>query len=194
MENQYSEGWTNTADGLGKIRTEVFGRSGDRGDVTNVLITVTDGIPTRNEANTAPNANALKNDRVKMYSVGITQFIDEDTLKLLSTGNQRLGVDYFISPDFSSLSGILDTVLSSTCQVTTPAPTRKYSHILLLPLPLLLLLLLLLLLHHVYLYTIACQNMLLLPLLPLLLLLLHHVYLYTIACQNMASVIIGRVC
>lgn len=57
-----------------------------------------------------------------MYAIGITQFIDEATLKFLSSSPQEKDNNYFISPDFNGLQNILDTVLQNTCGAT-PAPT-----------------------------------------------------------------------
>ena len=42
----YPGGNTATMDGLDMARTEVFGQAGDRSDVRNVAVVITDGIPT----------------------------------------------------------------------------------------------------------------------------------------------------
>ena len=58
-------------------------------------------------------------------SIGVTTLINETLLRVASTGGVK-DVDYFTSPDFTQLSAIIDTLVTSVCAVTaspTPPPT-----------------------------------------------------------------------
>ena len=104
----------------------MYNQAGDRVDGDNMIIIVTDGIPTRNEENTQEEARRTHDAGIKVYAIGITQFIDEATLKFLSSSPQEKDTNYFTAPDFGSLQNILDSVLQSTCGATpTPTPRRK---------------------------------------------------------------------
>lgn len=122
LEGAYPEGWTNTADGFSVTRTQVFNTNGDRSDASNVVIIITDGIPTRNEGEAIPQARNLHNEGIRVYAIGITQFIDEATLRDFSSSPRELGTNYFTTPDFSGLDNILSSVISSTAGCT-PAPS-----------------------------------------------------------------------
>ena len=89
LEEAYPDGWTNTADAFRAARTDIFGRAGDRSDGTNMAIIITDGIPTRNEQQAIPEATNLQNSNVKVVAVGITNFIDTNTLESFSSPPKR---------------------------------------------------------------------------------------------------------
>ncbi len=123
LNGAYPDGWTNTADAFRTARTQVFGQDGDRSDATNMAIIITDGIPTRNEEQAVPEATNLQNANVKVIAVGITQFIDANTLQSFSSSPRRENEEYFSSPDFSQLDNILLAVLENTaCPSPTPTP------------------------------------------------------------------------
>ena len=121
LEGAYPEGWTNTADAFQIARTNVF--SDRRADAVQMAIIITDGIPTRNEARAIPEAENLRNNGVQVFAIGITEFIDEATLKAFSSQPQQLHLNYFSTPSFSELRTILQDVIRSTCRpAPTPAP------------------------------------------------------------------------
>ena len=74
----------------------------------------------RNEANAVPEATNLQDSGVRCIAIGITEGIDEDMLASFSSLPREPNQEYFTSPDFESLGGILDDVLAST---DCPAPT-----------------------------------------------------------------------
>jgi len=75
---QYLGGNTNTTGGLRFIRQVCFSRKcGDRSDVPNVAILITDGIPTR-EVNELPDeVRRIKNSGVRIVGVGVTDAVSE---------------------------------------------------------------------------------------------------------------------
>lgn len=89
---QYLGGNTNTTGGLRLMRTEVFnGANGDRSDVPNVAILITDGIPTR-EVDLLPGEVAtIKSLGIRIVGVGVSNQVSSwySCLSLLSTSQLR---------------------------------------------------------------------------------------------------------
>lgn len=69
---RYSYGRTNTADALKLMRTNVFRRrNGDRSDVPNVAIVITDGVSNINNESTIPEANLARRRGIQIFAIGI---------------------------------------------------------------------------------------------------------------------------
>ncbi len=67
-----------------------------------------------------------------MISIGITDVIDDEFLREISgakytSGSQQLGRDYFRSPDFRSLQGIISSIVSSACAQPSPSESLPVS-------------------------------------------------------------------
>ena len=91
--------------------------AGDRSDVANIAVLITDGVATREETRTILDANALKDTGVTLLTLGITEAVDKDMLaKMSSTG------DVFFAESFSDLEHVLEGVTQQLC--ITPAPPR----------------------------------------------------------------------
>ena len=110
---------TNTPEALIVTRTQCFNpSSGDRSDVNNVAIIITDGVPFP-DAYRQPaidEARALRNAGTIMVSVGITDFVDVAFLKEMSSSPQILNQNYFQVPNFDALTQIQKTVVEGTCE------------------------------------------------------------------------------
>ena len=107
---------TNTSGGLYVARTQQFLTSrGDRADVQNVVILITDGKSTRDNASTIPNAELLRADGAKIISIGVTEAINATEVRLISSLPQELDKNYFLSEDFTMFSIILDAIVEQTC-------------------------------------------------------------------------------
>jgi uncharacterized protein YegL len=66
------------------MRSQVFGMEGDRSNVSNVAIIITDGKPT--DPSTVQAAiDAVHNSGITTLAVGVTDQVDEATLKQLSS-------------------------------------------------------------------------------------------------------------
>ena len=110
---------TNTPEALVVTREQCFNpNNGDRDDVNNLAIIVTDGVPFPDfRRDPAINeARALRNTGAAMVSVGITDVIDEDFLKEMSSPPQNLGTNYFTASDFDALEEIRKVVVEGTCE------------------------------------------------------------------------------
>ena len=117
---EYPGANTNTSGGLYITRSQLFTvESGDRPNIRNVAIVITDGKSTFDSEKTIPIALDLQNDGVDVVAIGITDSIDEAELRDISSPPKLKGQNYFTSPNFQQLEGILDGVLVQAC-VTTP--------------------------------------------------------------------------
>lgn len=112
----YSGANTNTSGGLRVMRTQQFiVNRGDRPNVQNIAIVVTDGESTFDKTLTIPEAEAARQAGIRVYSVGITSAINEIELKGMASMPQELDRQYWVSTDFRVLSNIVDAVVSETC-------------------------------------------------------------------------------
>ena len=110
---------TNTPEALRVTRTQCFNpANGDRPNVPNLAIVVTDGVPYPDDRRTPAlnEARALRDTGAVVISIGITNAIDEDFLKGMSSAPQVLGQNYFTATNFDVLNEIRKTVVQGTCQ------------------------------------------------------------------------------
>lgn len=110
---------TNTPEALLQSRMQCFSpQNGDRPAIINLAITVTDGVPyppsRRGPAIEA--AKALRDSGVKMIAVGVTDVIDQDFLRELSSTPQIEGLNYFTATDFKALEEIRQNVVDRSCE------------------------------------------------------------------------------
>ena len=111
---------TNTPEALIQTESQCFNpSSGDRSDVVNLAIIVSDGLPYPSNRRTPAldAADALRNTGVRMVAVGITDAVDEEFLKAMSSPPQIKGQNFFTAIDFADLSTIRNTVVENTCKV-----------------------------------------------------------------------------
>lgn len=117
----YVGGFTNTADALRVTREQCFSRSnGNRDSANDLAIIITDGVPTLNTGRTEPEAELLKDSNVQVIAVGITNNVDSNTLRMLSSPPQQRGVSYFEAPQFTQLGDILDGIIEQACATAPP--------------------------------------------------------------------------
>ena len=125
LSTPYPGANTNTSGGLYVARTQLFNtNNGDRSDVTNLLIILTDGKSTFDNQLTIPYARDIRAEGTQMIAIGITNSVDEDELKELSSEPQIINQNYFTSADFRELENILEGLLRQAC-ISTPAPSSK---------------------------------------------------------------------
>ena len=110
---------TNTPEALRQTRLQCFNvANGDRRNVPNLAIVVTDGVPYPDSLRTPAldEARALRDTGADVISIGITNNIDEDFLKGMSSAPQLEGQNYFTATDFAVLNEIQKTVVTGTCE------------------------------------------------------------------------------
>ena len=110
-------GRTNTADGLQLAWENVFEENrGDRPDVPNVAIVITDGNANEREDETDDQARNLQ-DEAQVIAIGITDMVSMATLEIIASDAD----DIVMVDDFTGLVESLDAVVSSTCPTETPS-------------------------------------------------------------------------
>ncbi len=125
---EYTGGVTHTDAALNQAISDVLGQAGDRPDVTNVVIIITDGVPnpTDRRRNTVLAAEAL-HTLATTFAIGITDKTDDNLLMLVSSRPRLLDVNYFTAPNFVQLKENLQPVLRSVCVTPTPPTERRKS-------------------------------------------------------------------
>ena len=64
-------GRTHTADGIYKMRRDVFTQGGDRNGIQNVCLVITDGHSNINPSNTQREAQSARQSNIQMFAVGV---------------------------------------------------------------------------------------------------------------------------
>ena len=109
----YITGNTNTADGLATIGTSMFvDKNGDRPDVENIAILVTDGQSNINSRRTMPEAVKLRDSGIKIFSVGIGLTQTQEIRQISSLPHAKY---MFTAEDFNRLEDIKEHLFKSFC-------------------------------------------------------------------------------
>jgi len=117
LDIQPGQGQTNLYMGLFMARTVVFNENnGARSDVPQIIILITDGFANVNTNMTLPEAATCHRLGIAIYAVGITSSINETQLKLVSSPPHEKGVNYWTTPDFTTLNSVVLNVQNATCQ------------------------------------------------------------------------------
>ena len=110
---------TNTPEGLRVTREECFSQAnGDRANVQNLAIFISDGVPHPENLRDPAirEAEALK--RVtSVIAIGVSNVIDRDLLRTISSAPQVENQNWFLAVDFSELDIIRRSVGEGTCEV-----------------------------------------------------------------------------
>ena len=125
----YSGGNTNTSGGLREMMQNQFieGR-GDREEVINTAIVITDGVSTYDSSRTIPDAMMAQNQGIRMFSIGVTASINIDELRGLSSEPRQENKNYFTSATFEALSEISQRILTETCRVDGTGEIKEKIH------------------------------------------------------------------
>lgn len=116
----YVYGSTNTAGGLRAMREEMFtAQTGDRSDVPNVAIVLTDGVSNINARQTIPEAEEARKAGIKIYAIGIGI---AETRELDGMASHPIEQNRFIVQDFKELQTLKEKVFTSVC------PGRSYAN------------------------------------------------------------------
>ena len=112
---------TNTQEAFRIAREQCFNVArGDRPGIQNLAIFISDGQPypynIRDPA--IAEAQLLKDSGAFLIAVGITQDIDLEFLKTVSSSPQIEGQNYFSAPDFTALRAVKRSVGEGTCEIS----------------------------------------------------------------------------
>ena len=86
--------------------------NGSRVGVPHIVIVATDGHASDDPI---PAAKACWAAGIRVYVVGVTTDVDENQLRDISSPAHTKEVNYWTTPDYKSLTSILDSVKNSTC-------------------------------------------------------------------------------
>ena len=88
-------------------------RNGDREDVENVAMVITDGVSNINSRKTVPEAQLSRDVGVHIYAVGIGL---TDTRELNAMASEPKTENSFAVKDFDELSGLERRIFSAICE------------------------------------------------------------------------------
>jgi Mg-chelatase subunit ChlD len=114
----YRHGSTNTADALRTMRTEMFtAANGDRPDVPNVAIVITDGVSNINARRTIPEAVEAQRSGITVYAIGIGL---TDTTELDGIASKPVDEYRYSVKEFTDLRDLREKVFASLCSGSWP--------------------------------------------------------------------------
>ena len=114
----YIGGESNIALALRELRIgQFYFGNGDRMEVPNQAILITDGESIANQVNTVSEATAAKYLGINILPVGITNLVSESELSAIATG------EYITVTEFNKLSDQVITVLDKVQNVLVVGPT-----------------------------------------------------------------------
>lgn len=109
----YRYGSTNTADSLKVMRTKMFSAAqGDRPDVPNICLILTDGVSNINSRRTIPEAELARNEGIHIYAIGIGL---QDTRELDGIATPPKEENSFNVQSFDELSVLSERVFEAFC-------------------------------------------------------------------------------
>ena len=120
---EHMAGNTNTSGGLNVMRTQSFTSfNGDRDNVPNVAIVITDGKSTYDKDRTMPEADLARAAGIRTYVIGVTQAIDLNEVRRISSAPQIVNVTYFLVPSFDKLQvrTFVEAIHSTLCKTYSP--------------------------------------------------------------------------
>ncbi|XP_052813421.1 uncharacterized protein LOC128240703 isoform X11 [Mya arenaria] len=110
----YEYGNSNAAEGLRLVREHYFnGRNGDRSDIQDFLVVITDGVSNVQPDQTLIEANLIKEKGVHVYAVGIGEF---DPAELNEIASKPASENAYILSDYSGLDNISNSIIKQTCR------------------------------------------------------------------------------
>ena len=116
-------GTTNTSGGLREMSKNQYSASnGDRADVRNIAIVITDGVSNRDDHRTIDDAESARLAGIFIYVVGVTDEVNRDELQGISSEPQVLDNTWFVSPSFAALSAVSVLVSEQICPGAPPPP------------------------------------------------------------------------
>ena len=113
---RHTGGSTNTGKALHVARTQCFStKRGERRSAPKISIIITDGLPTIIEYDVSDEAASLKKIST-VLAVGVTNSVEKQLLRDISSEPQKENESYFATPDFITLGSIVKTLVTETCQ------------------------------------------------------------------------------
>jgi Mg-chelatase subunit ChlD len=110
----YTHGSTNIFDALKTMRTKMFRRSmGDRPNVKNYAVLITDGVSDLNARKVAREARKVRASGIHMYTIGIGL---SDTTEILSIASEPASENSYAVSNFDQLGAIPEQMFKGKCK------------------------------------------------------------------------------
>ena len=110
----YRYGSTNTTDALKIMHNEMFTyANGDRPDVDNICIVMTDGISNINARRTIPEAERARSKGIHIYAIGIGL---TETRELDGIASKPVEENRFTVQDFAELDDLKHKIFDAFCR------------------------------------------------------------------------------
>merc|ERR1712002_208039 len=115
LSTPYMGSYTNTSGGIRVAIESVFTQDGgDRPDVTNLAIIITDGASNKDVGRLPGDASNLQSVAT-VVAIGITDAVNETELALLASAEE----DIIKTPSFDDLDSIIGPITKSICETNT---------------------------------------------------------------------------
>ena len=88
---------------------------GDRPNVRNIAIVVTDGQSNRDSDRVVSDADVAKNRGIQIFSIGISTAVNETELREISSSPQQMNRNWFQSENFQALENVIFDLVQSAC-------------------------------------------------------------------------------
>ena len=88
---------------------------GDRSDVQNIVVVITDGESNIDQATTLTEAQTVQDAGITMYSIGVNNAVDMAEVSGMSSQPRVLNQNYWLVVDFASLNAVADDIASAIC-------------------------------------------------------------------------------
>ena len=119
---KYIGGTTNTADGLEALIEDIFKpEAGDRPNVTDLAIVITDGFSNERVREVPLLARTIRDSGVRIVVVGITLAVNEAELMTIASSPEDI-LEVF---NFTLLAQSVDPLLKMICPSDPPSPTTS---------------------------------------------------------------------
>jgi hypothetical protein len=113
----YIKGLTDIATGIEKCQNLILGGDNNREDCPDVIVLISDGVPTTRGPDTIPAANASKDAGTFIVSVGVGDF-STAILEEISSNDKVIRVD-----NFQALLDVVDTTFNNILEACPPETT-----------------------------------------------------------------------
>ncbi len=107
--------FTNTSGGLREMMNSQFTPSRDRADFPNIAIVITDGESNLDQIQTIPDAVQARAEGIEIVTLGITDLVNLDEVRLMSSLPQEENKNWFRIESFQVLNSVSMAVRDAAC-------------------------------------------------------------------------------
>ena len=116
LNTPYLGGGRNISGGLSVMHNQQYTVScGDRPNVGNFAIVITDGKANVDQARTIPEAISARGDGIEIVSVGISNEVDVQEISQISSIPQQLNQNYFLTENYQTLDQLVNIIAQIPC-------------------------------------------------------------------------------